>query len=536
MKKKIIIIAILIVLVLAVGSCFFIFKNGGSGYLTEQVSRRTVIKEVSETGAVKVSEKVNLGFKYSGRIDEIYVKTGDEVSVDQNLAKLDTSQAYIELSEANAALSVAQADYNRLLAGSSEEEIKVAETEVNNAQVVLDNAKQNLEDVKADAEEDLNQAYEDAVDDLDDAYLKIYNAYNDVSDLQTDYFTSSDQESLNVKTSKSTLSNGVDDSKDYIDEAKVDYDPTKIETALSGVKEILSKARNALEVARNMTETTKYKDTVSSADKTGLDNHKSYINTAYTNITSARQTISTTKITNQTNINTAEATVASAEVSLQKYKDQLELKKAGPTQETINLYLAKIEQAQASVSFLNNKIQESTLVSPLEGQITDINKRKGETIQPTDHVVSLLPLGQLQVEVDIYEEDIVEVKEGNKVNIVLPAFPDETLRGKVVSIDPAEKLIGGVVYYEVNIIFEEELEGIKPGMTADIAIQVEEKENVIAVPKEALKRRDGNRIVRVLMGNKIEEIKVEIGIEGDDYVEIASGLEGGEEIIIREEI
>jgi len=107
---------------------------------------------------------------------------------------------------------------------------------------------------------------------------------------------------------------------------------------------------------------------------------------------------------------------------------------------------------------------------------------------------------------------------------------------KVTGIDPAEKMIGGVVYYEVNIIFEEEIEGIKPGMTADIEIEVELKENVIAIPKEALKRRSGNRVVMVRNGKKIEERVVEIGIEGDDYVEILSGLAEGEEIIIREKI
>jgi len=534
MKKKIIIIAISLIVVLGVGSCAFFLRNGKAEYVTEKVSLGVVIKEVAETGAVKVSEKIDVGFKYSGRIDNIYIKVGDEVLVGQELARLDTDQAYIELAEANAALAVAEADYGRLLAGSSEEEIKVAETEVNNAQVTLDNAKQSLENVKADAEEDLTQAYEDAVDYLDSAYLKIYNAYNDVSNLQRDYFTATDQESLNVKASKNTLSDGVNETKDYINEAKVEYDQAKIDTALLEVKEILTSARNALEVARNMSESIGYRDSVSAADKTDLDNHKSYVNTAYTNITSARQTVSTTKITNQTNTNTAEATVASAEVSLQKYRDQLELKKAGPTQESINLYLAKIDQAKASVSFLNNKIAESVLRSPLAGQVTDINKRKGETAQPTDYIVSLLPMGQLQVEVDIYEEDIVEVKEGNPVNIILPAFPDNELKGKVVSIDPAEKLIGGVVYYEVNIIFEEELEGIKPGMTADIAIEVEMKEGVIAVPKEALKRKGGDKIVRILNRSKIEERVVQVGIEGDDSVEILSGLEEGEEIIIRE--
>ncbi len=532
-SKKVIIIIVVIAVLGFVIYNFFV-KDGEPEYILEKVSYGTVIKEVSETGAVKISEEINLSFKNSGRIDNIYVKVGDKVELGQELAKLDTSQLYIELTEAQAALEVTQADYNKLLAGSSAEEIKVSETEVLNTQIALDNAEQSLEDVKADAEEDLNQAYEDALDVLDDAYLKIYNAYNVADSVYRSYFTSNDQEGVKVKDSRDKIQSVLNQAKSYIDDAKSDSQNEKIDTAISENKEILKEVRDALEVIRNMTETTLYRNTVSSADKTSLDNQKTYINTVYTDLVAAEQNISSTKITNETNINTAEASVSSAEAKLQKAQDELDLKKARPTQENIDLYLAKIKQAQAKVSLLYNKINEAVLKSPIQGQVTEINKREGETVQTTDSVISFMPEGPFQVEVDIYEEDVVSVRIDNFVRISLPAFPDEILEGRVISIDPAEKLIDGIVYYEVNIIFSTEKENIKPGMTADVVIETDKKENVLIISRAALKKINGEKIVRVFKKGKAEDRKIEIGLEGDEYVEVISGLADGEEVIIGE--
>jgi RND family efflux transporter MFP subunit len=530
-KKLLIIITIIVVLVL-IGYNFFV-KNGEPKYITEAAAIGTVIKEVSETGAVKVSEQVNLGFKYAGRIDQIDIKVGDQVEVGQSLAKLDISQLYIELAEARAAFDVAQADYDKLLAGSSPEEIKVAETEVLDAEITLDKEKQDLEDVKANAQEDLNQAYEDGLDALNDAYLKMYNAFNKVSDIQRTYFTGGDQEGATVRSNKDIIEDALDDADYYIDQAKDGFHDD-IDTAISKVRNSLTEVRDALEIIRNMTETSLYRDTVTSADKTALDTQKTNVNTAYTNVLDAGQDIATTKITNQTNINAAEAAVAGAEVDLQKEKDDLALKKAGPTPESINYYSAKVDQAQASVSLLNNKISETNLKSPIQGQITRINKREGETVQSTDSVISLLPTGPFQVEVDIYEEDIVDLRVDNFVTIELPAFPDQSFEGRVISVDPAEKLIDGVVYYEVNIIFDTFSQDIKPGMTADVIIEADKKENVLTVPRGALEKINGANVIMILERGKAKERRIEVGLEGDEYVEVISGVSQGEQVIIGE--
>lgn len=535
MKKKKTLYSIIVLIIIIAGLYLFFFKKEKAEYSLAEVVRGQISQEVSETGAVKMGEEINLTFKNSGKIEKIYVKAGDEVKSGESLAKLDTNQLVIQLTEAQANLEVAQAQLNQLLAGSSPEEIRAAETEVSNAKIALENAKQNLEDVTTDAREDLDSAYEDALNTLDDSYLKAYNAYNDVKEIQRTYFGSSDQEGLSVQENRDKINNNLNQMENYLDIAKADSSDENIDSALAEFKIALDNVYDALTVIREKTETINYRDIVSSVDKDSLDTHKTNINTALTNVTNAQQTNSSTKITNTANINQAQAKVSTAEGNLKIAEDNLALVLAKPRQEDIDLYQAKVKQAQAKVNLLYSQIKEATITSPVAARVAKIEKEIGEIVQPTETVVSLIPSSPFQIEVDIYEEDVVKVEIGNPVDIKLTALPEKVFQGKVISIDPAEKLIEGVVYYEVTIDFEKAPENIKPGMTADIVIKTAQKENVLIIPEEAIQKKNGKVIVEVLENGEIIEKEINTGLEGsDDMIEVISGLTEGERVVVHQ--
>lgn len=527
---------ILIIVVIILGFAIYqgLFKKEKSNFILEKVSRGNISQEVLETGTIKVSEEINLGFESIGRIEKIYVNVGDEVELGENLIKLDTNQLDIQFIEAKAALEVDQAKLNKLLAGSIPEEIKIAETAVLNAQNNLESVSQNLKDIKTQAEEDLNAAYEDALNILDDSYLKAYNSLNDVDLIQRTYFTGNDQESFIIQENKTKINNNLNQAKNYLDIAKQDLKDEDIDTVLNEFKNSLSNIYDSLSIIRETTETPNYQDKVSSANKTSLDTHKKNINTVFANIINSQQTISSIKLSNETDINTAEAEVLGADGILRTAEDELSLVKTEPRQVDINVYQAQIKQAQAKVSLLENQIQKATLKSPVKGQITEIEKRAGEMIQIGESVISLIPKSPFQVEVDIYEEDIIKIKVNNPVDIIIAAFPDEILKGQVLSINPAEKLIEGIVYYEVNIDFKEQKQGIKPGMTADIVIQTVFKNNVLVIPKDAIEKKNNKFITQVLKDGQIQSREIEIGLKGSDgMVEVIFGLKEGEEVILK---
>ena len=535
MSKKFIIITVIVIIVLVLIGYWGFIKKEAPVFTLEKVLRGTISQEISETGIVKASDEINLGFKSTGIVEEIYVKVGDSVEIGQSLVKLNVSQLIIQLNEAQAALGVAQAQLNKLLAGSSPEEIKISETSVSNAEIAYNNAEQNLEDVRIDAQEDLNSAYEDALNVLNDSELEIYNAFNTVDSIQRTYFFGNDQGSIKVKESKNEINTNISQVEPYLDAVEADPENENIDTALSEIKTALENTSDALKVVREMCGEPAYYYIVSSTDKTSLDTQRADINTALTNVIDSQQTISSTRITNESNINTAQAEASTAEGSLRKAEDELALKKAGPRQEDIDLEQAKVTQARTKVTLLQDQIQEFTLKSSIVGRVTDIDKKVGETIQPTESMISLISADLFQVKVDIYEEDIVKVKINNQVDISLAAFPDEVLKGKVVSINPTEKVIDGVVYYEVTISPDGQWPiEVKPGMTADIVIKADSRENVLIIPEEAVQKYNGKVTVQVFKNGEIEEREIEIGLEGSNYdVEVVSGLKEGEEIVIK---
>ena len=145
--------------------------------------------------------------------------------------------------------------------------------------------------------------------------------------------------------------------------------------------------------------------------------------------------------------------------------------------------------------------------------------------------INLLSTDPFEIKVAVYEQDIVNVKVGNDVKIDLVAFPKNAFLGKVLSIDPAETIIDNVVYYEITIDFPDQPEGIRSGMTADITIETNKKDNVLMVPKNVVQNLGGKDLVQVVKNGKIENREIITGLEGNEYYEVLSGLSDGDTII-----
>jgi len=535
MEKKKIIGIIVIISLLTILAYRIIFKKTEDDFIFAEAKIANVIEEISETGQVKKGEQIELGFKVSGILEKIYVSVGEKIKEKDVLAKLENAQLNIQLSEAQASLQLYQAQLDKLIAGATPQEVQIKQTVVNNAQVALDTASQSLEDVKAQGQKDLESAYEDALNVLDDSYLKASNSFNVVSLVQRTYFTSTNQESINVRENKDKMQNALNEVELYINTARDTETNQDIDNALYQMEQTLNDISDALKVIRDTCETVNYKNIVSSDNKSSLDAQRGYINTALTNVVNSQQTISSTELDNSVNINTYSANIDTAQGSLKAAQDDLAELTASPRQEDVDLHQAQVKQAKAKVWLLQNQIEDTILNAPVGGQIIKIGKRVGELVQSAlkDAVITILPSDPFSIEVDIYEEDVAKMNVGNPVNITLIAFPEQTLTGKVISIDPAEEIIDGVVYYKVSVSLDDLPEDVKPGMTADLIIRTDFKENVLTVPKKAAKKKNGKTMVQVLENKTITEREIEIGLKGtNDVIEVISGLEQGDQVIL----
>jgi len=526
--KKLIIISLIIILVIIL----FLIINASSeknGHELFTVERGDIREEIDETGMVKKGEEIDLSFKSAGRIEKFYFTKGAVVSKNDIIAKIDSASIAYQLQQARANLDLAEAELDKLLAGASAEEIQVAQTTVTNAQNTLANEQEDLNNAQADADEDLAQAYEDGYNTMNDAYLNLDNAAIFINSLRATYFIANDQDSIEIQSILNNINIGLDGMEDYLDMLDQVLVYGDVDVALDFFELELSEAKDGISRIKNITEKPLWRGQISSTDKTSLDTNRSNVITSFSNVVDAQQSIASTKITNQTNIDTAENAVSTAQNSLQSAQDNSALVTADPRSEDVQLYQAKVDSAKASVNQLAQGVADTNLRSPTDGEIVDIHKFEGEVVAATTPVVTILPTQDLNIEVDIYEEDIVDVEIGDKVEISLVAFPDQEFNGQVIFIDPAEKLVESVVYYEVKVSFNTIPEKIKPGMTADIVIITDERIDVISVIDDAIV----NGMVKVYKNKKINEREVVLGLEGSDgMIEIISGLEQGEQVII----
>lgn len=521
-KKTWIILAIIVVLLIIIVPN--LLKGKKSQYETAKVERGDLVQTVDATGKIESSNDLSLHFDGVGVVEAVRVEEGDTVRAGQWLANL-------SLSQLNAAVAQAQASLDQKLVGATAEQIAVSEKQVESAQISLAKAEDTLTDTTSLSERNLSAKYDYALAVFDDSYIKMYNAYITTKNIQTVYFVGYDQDSLNVRSNlEYNIKNQKDQSKTAIDLAKSTKKREDIDSAVAQVKDSLSKILSALTVTRDACDTDTYKNLVSSAEKTSLDTQKSYISTAQTTVSSLQSDMSVLKVQSENNINAAQAAVDAAKAALELEQANYDSLVAKPRDIDIAYYQAVLDQAIAN----RNK---AIIYAPIDGVVTKVNKKRGELISSSEAMIELLS-PHYEIEVDVPETDVVKLKLDDEATITLDALgSDVKFPGKVLTIDPASTEIQDVVYYKVKVAISENGDDmIKPGMTADVLIKTETRSNVVFIPSRAVLTRaeTDEKYVRVLKDEKVEEKTVKLGLKADDgKVEVLSGLDAGEEIVLR---
>ncbi|MBC1521641.1 HlyD family efflux transporter periplasmic adaptor subunit [Listeria aquatica] len=142
---------------------------------------------------------------------------------------------------------------------------------------------------------------------------------------------------------------------------------------------------------------------------------------------------------------------------------------------------------------------------------------------------------ELQVQMD--ELDIPNIKVDQEVTINVAALPDRTFKGKVKQIAEQGQVQNGVSSFPV-VISLDKTDGLKAGMTADASILVQEKSNAIYLPIEAVQKDDDNRYYVMLPKKdkngktKKEKKIVKTGLHNEDNIEITKGLSKGDKVIL----
>jgi multidrug efflux pump subunit AcrA (membrane-fusion protein) len=225
--------------------------------------------------------------------------------------------------------------------------------------------------------------------------------------------------------------------------------------------------------------------------------------------------------------------VATSQVEVAKREVQL-----AETRFTEGLKQLEAELAKAQASLKNAMVQLSyaEIKAPMSGVVASVSTREGETVAaglnaPT--FVTIIDLERLQLDAYVDEVDIGRIRVGQKVIFSVDAYTDREFRGEVTAIYPRPLIQENVITYDCIVSIDTPYEGIlRPEMTATVTILCENREDVLVLPVQAVKKRVGKSIVYRKTGDRVEEISVATGWRDESLIEVTSGLREGDEVLL----
>lgn len=544
LKKKRYWIPLLLLLIIVALIVWGSINQNKVVYTTEEAVVKNLKQTVEVTGTVESADDINLNFAASGRVGAMLVKTGDQVKANQILARLSAGDVASQVADAQAALDVARSNLAQLLAGASTEDVRVTEKEVENAQTSYRTAQDSLANLQATSAEEMANYRTSGLNILNDKYFAIQYALDVVKDAIADddadtYLFVTDIQLLTdtkniyrqVLTQNSNL-------LPYIEKAKTSKDQADILTALDALKQTLDMTSDLVTATYNImlvTVTTDvYTPTIINNLKSSLNTQSTSLGTAVTATQTAASNIRNKEIYYQGQLTAANNSVTAALNSLNLAQARLDLKKAPARSFELDAARANVRRAEATVARYYSLLSDTMIKAPVDGIVTKVNVDVGEQSSASQAAISMIGLSTTQIKVDVPESDITKLKVGDTVNITLDAFGnDQVFSGTVTFIDPASTVISEVIYYKVTVGFNTEDNRIKSGMTANLTILTNSKDNVLVVPSRAVSARGDERFVEVLENNKPVEKIVTVGLKGDDGLwEISTGLNAGEKVIL----
>jgi len=249
--------------------------------------------------------------------------------------------------------------------------------------------------------------------------------------------------------------------------------------------------------------------------------------------------------------------------------------------------LHEIERAEAGSSQARDALSKTTIYSPINGTVTVLNSKLGERVVATNQfagteVMRVADLSSMEARVDVNENDVVNVKIGDKAIVTIDAYGERKFHGTVVQIANTGKTSGAgtqeeVTNFEVKTHIDDNDVKLRPGLSCTAEIQTNKVDDVVAVPMQSVTIRTGDsnlspeeiekkkqkqaatdqgdnaaeftnqklekqtqkaereKITKGVftMGKdgKAHWVKVTTGIADDTYMEIKSGVQPGDDVI-----
>ena len=208
---------------------------------------------------------------------------------------------------------------------------------------------------------------------------------------------------------------------------------------------------------------------------------------------------------------------------------------------------AQVEQTRAALNLAQTNLRYTRIISPVNGTVISRSIDVGQTVAASFQTPTLFTIAQdltkMQIVANIDEADIGRLRVGQPVTFTVDAYPDLTFRGNVSEIRNSPITVQNVVTYDVIVKVDNADLKLKPGMTANVSIVIDDKKGILRVPNAALRVKIQDKTssapapkgpgVWVLENNKPKRIPLSVGISDNRFTEVVSGkISEGAAIIV----
>jgi len=202
-----------------------------------------------------------------------------------------------------------------------------------------------------------------------------------------------------------------------------------------------------------------------------------------------------------------------------------------------------VKTARVVLTQSEDRLRDSRIVAPASGTAIRRKIEPGEMVIPGVEstfekraLLMIADLSRLVVKIECNQIDVSKVRLGQRVTATFDGLPGERFAAHVTEIAPASTKAKDLDVFPIKAELEEPDPRIKPGMTADVRIHIEEKAQAITVPIESVRREAGKAFVkRVVEREKTkhtERVEVILGTQNDRFAEVLSGLHEGEQVLL----
>ena len=228
--------------------------------------------------------------------------------------------------------------------------------------------------------------------------------------------------------------------------------------------------------------------------------------------------------------------VLQAENALKEAESELESAKLGSAKSVVEKRERQLQEKKLELQLKRKDMEDTFLKAPFSGMVSKVYVEKGEMLSgqagsASGAILRLIDTSRLFAEVSVDEVDIAQVREGQRSEIMIDAYPDEIIPGKVVHIAPETTISQGLVGVDVKIELAKLDPRLKPGFTATADIVVGETKGALILPVEAVNETPMGSFVVVSQEGGPTQRRVDIGVSDGTNVEIKSGLEEGEMVL-----